>query len=787
MIKKIIKYLFILVFILVLLASAAAFGIYRWAAQDLPDYRSITDYNPPLVTRVMARDNKILGYFYREKRFLISLNEVSPWVTKAFLAAEDSGFYQHEGVDLMGIVRAAIQNFQAGEIVQGGSTITQQVIKSLLLTPERSYARKIKEAILAYRLEKHLTKDEILTIYFDQIYLGAGTYGVEAAARDYFARPASELTLAQAALIAALPKAPSRLNPYRNPMGARQRQKYVLSRLRDLEWITAEQYQQALNELLVYQKMENPSWKTGPFYLEEVRRQLIERFGEKKVYEGGLLVNTAADFKHLEAAQKALKSGLEASSKRRGWQGPLDNIAPEDQKAFLQQMDVSMDELEPGDWIRVLVQRVDKSKAVAGFGSEKGEISVETMAWARKPDPSKAPEEVRDIRDATRVLNTGDVVWASVVQKPDQDEDEKIWQLALEQKPRVQGAFLSADPVTGDVLALSGGYSFQDSQFNRATQARRQPGSAFKPFIYSAALKQGFTPASIVLDAPIIYDDYETRTSWRPHNFEDIFYGPTLLRTALVKSRNLVTIRLAQKVGINNLINHFRKFGFQDEFSRDLSISLGSMAVTLKDLCQAYTAFARDGSYIPLRLITRVADSWGNELYVNENEPVQAVTPENAYIITSLLQDVVQDGTGWRARVLNRPVAGKTGTTNDQKDAWYIGYSPYLISGVYVGFDQLEPMGKYETGSRAASPVWVKYRQEVEEDYPVQDFPRPPGITMARIDPDTGLLAPSDAEESLFLPFMAGTEPVKKSSGSDEIRDDSSEQSSDEDHLKQLF
>jgi penicillin-binding protein 1A len=785
MIMKFLKIFFLLIFFLFIVSTGALVVVYKWAAQDLPDYKDITDYNPPLVTKVLTGDGEILGYFYREKRFLVSMNEMSPWLVKSFLAAEDSGFYEHEGVELLGIVRAAIQNLKAREIVQGGSTITQQVIKSLLLSPERSYTRKMKEAILAYRLENHLTKDEILTIYLNQIFLGAGAYGVEAAARDYFGKQAKDLTLAESALIASLPKAPTRLNPYRNPQGARHRQIYVLSRLRDLEWITQEEYETAMEEPFELERMPDPSWQHGPYYLEEVRRQLIRMFGEDKVYEGGLVVETSADIKHLDAAQSALRQGLIESTKRRGWQGPLDNIHPEDLELFLMGQVVEPDELEQGKWFQVVVTDVSQNRALVSFGELKGEIDVSNMSWARTPDPSRAPEEVRAISDARVVLNKGDLVWASLIQ--DKDDGSGLWSLALEQEPIVEGAILSADPRTGEVLAMAGGYDFHRSHFNRATQAKRQPGSAFKPFVYSVALDNGFTPASIVLDAPIVYDDYQTMTTWRPKNFEGIFHGPTLLRDALVTSRNLVTIRIAQRIGINTMVSRFRDFGINEEFPRDLSISLGSVPVSLIDLCQAYSVFARDGSYIPLHLIKRVADSWGHELYKNQDEQVMAVSPENAYIITNLLQEVVRDGTGWRARVLGRPVAGKTGTTNDQNDAWYVGYSPYLITGVYVGFDQLTPMGKYETGSRAASPIWVNYRLQVEEDYPVQDFTRPPGVTMARIDPATGLLAPSDSSESYFLPFLAGSEPSQRSARIDEPGRTRPAGSSEEDLLRQIF
>ncbi|GAU08673.1 penicillin-binding protein 1A [Desulfoplanes formicivorans] len=744
--------------LLVLIGVSAGTGIYFWAVRDLPGFTTITDYNPPLVTTVFTRNDNVLGYFYKEKRFLVPLSEMSPFVGKAFLAAEDSGFYEHEGVDIPGIFRAAVKNVLAGGIVQGGSTITQQVIKSLLLTPERSYARKVKEAILAYRLEKYLTKDEILTIYLNQIYMGSGAYGVEAAAREYFATHASDLTLAQAALLAGLPKAPSRYSPLNHPAKAIKRQHYVLNRLRDLGWISEQAFQEAMETKLVFKSMADPSWQQGAYYLEEVRRRLLDRFGEDVVYNGGLNVHTGMDFAHQLPAETALRNGLRASTKRRGWQGPIKNLKPSEYKDFFGNATFVVDALVPGEWLQVLVESVDKSGARVLFGEHEGFIGVGTMGWARVPDVTKAPEDVPRIRDARKVLHPGDVVWASIATPP---KDKGVWQLALEQEPRVQGALVSLDPHTGDVLALVGGYDFFKSQYNRATQASRQPGSGFKPIVYSTALDNGFTPASVVLDAPIVYDDHSTNSTWKPENFEGVFYGPTLLRTALVKSRNLVTIRIAQQLGIKKIIKRAHDLGLEGDFPEDLSVSLGSRPVTPMELCTAFTCFARGGTTVQPRLITRVDDAWGKELYAPEVVPSQAMSPQTAYIITNLLQQVVKYGTGWRARVLKRPVAGKTGTSNNEQDAWFMGFTPYLLTGVYVGFDQVKPMGKYETGSRAASPIWVEYRKAVEDNYPVQDFAQPPGIVMARIDPKTGKLARPGSSNSIFLPFKQGTEPTQ--------------------------
>ena len=746
-----------------LLGAGGAFGVYYWAAKDLPDFKKITDYTPPLVTTVYSTDQEVLGYFSKERRFLVPLSEIAPEVKHAFLAAEDSEFYSHEGVDLFGILRAAWKNFQAGEIVQGGSTITQQVIKSMLLSAERSYQRKLKEAILAYRLEKNLDKDEILTIYLNEIYLGAGAYGVEAAARIYFGKHASELNLPEAALLAGLPKAPSAYNPLQHPQQARQRQRYVLQRMRDNDWLSPKEYEQAVAAELEFKSMADPSWKVGSYYLEEVRRRLIERFGEEKVYSGGLNVYTAVDLKHQRAAEKAVQDGLRASTKRRGWKGPVRTVNATQIEAFVQgQVLPEVADLREGAWFQVVVGGVDKEAAQVRFGSYSGRMDVSTMEWARTPNPDKAPEEVPAVKDARGVLSRGDVVWASAAGIP--EDPEAPWKVALEQQPKVQGALVSLDPKNGTVKAMVGGYDFARSQFNRATQAKRQPGSAFKPIVYSAALDNGFTPATVLLDAPIVYNDQATNSTWKPENYEGVFHGPTLLRTALVKSRNLVTIRVAQKIGIDTIIQRAKALGLEADFPRDLSVSLGSASVTPLHLCRAFTAFARqNGDRIDPRMILRVEDPWGEELFAPEPQVEEALSPQTSYMITNLLQQVVQSGTAWRVRALGRPVAGKTGTTNDQRDAWFMGFSPALLTGVYVGFDHLQPMGKYETGSRAASPIWLDYRQAVRDEVPKQDFQRPPGIVMARIDAKSGKLAGPDTETSYFLPFKRGTQPQQVS------------------------
>ncbi len=763
--KRIISIIIISIAAISIFLLTALTVLYFWAASDLPSIKKITDYNPPVATTVYTQHNKILGYFFKEKRFLCQLKEMSPWIPKAFIAAEDESFYQHPGFDFFSIIRAAIANLKAGKIVQGGSTITQQVIDTLLIDTGKSYFLKLKEAILAYRLDKHLSKEEILTIYLNQIYLGEGAYGIEAAARTYFAKHASELSLSEAALIAGLPKAPSLYNPYENPLAAKSRQKYVLRRMLTTGKINQKRYKQALEAKLNYHKMTDPSWEKGAYYLQTVRNELINKYGRKKVYRGGLHVYSAIDLKHQKAAQKALRIGLEDLSKRRGWRGPIKNLSEKQYKAFLEKENIDYEKIKKGKWIKVLVTNVNKKGAFVCFEQKKGFISVKTMSWARKLNPRLAPGAVPDIQNARKVLDKGDVIYASVKEKPGQDS--QIWQLSLEQKPKVEGAVFSFDPRTGRVKAIVGGYSFFRSQYNRAIQAKRQPGSAFKPIVYSAALEQGHTATSPLIDAPVVKQNQRSNISWKPRNYSLQVRGKILFRTGLVHSINLATIRLAQDIGIDNIIEQAKSLGLEGPFPHDLTISIGSLSVSLINLCQAYSAFARDGSIIKPCLIKRITDSWGTEIFNNHKQTKRAITPQNTYIITKLLQQVVQDGTGWRVKKLGRPVAGKTGTTNKQRDAWFIGYTPYLLTGIYVGFNQPRTLGKYETGSRAASPIWLNYRQQIENNYPVQQFIAPSGIIMARIDSRTGLLASPKCKNTYLLPFRKGRQPQKVSESKD--------------------
>jgi penicillin-binding protein 1A len=748
-----------LVFSLLTAAAIGFVGLYAYASRELPSITKIKDYNPSLVTTVYANDGQVLGYLYREKRFLVQLDEVPEHLRQAFLASEDSAFYEHEGLDLTAIARAFVMNLKSGEIVQGGSTITQQIIKQLLLSTEKKYERKLKEAILSYQLENFLTKDEIFTIYLNQVFFGAGAYGVEAAARTYFGKHVGDITLAEAAVLAGLPKAPSNFNPFHYPEMAKGRQRYVLRQMLQKNWITQEQYDQALAEELVYKTMPEPTWKLGAYYLEEVRRWLIDyldeenmrrqgivldRYGEDAVYESGLHVYTAVDLEHQEAGEKALREGLSASTKRRGWRGADFTLTPAEYSDFLRATAPQSETLQAGEWVQALVLDVQKDGALVLVGEREGWITAQSMRWTRHGSPRS-------------ILAPGEVVWTTVEKDPlrlkhdkPKTTAEKRLVLNLEQWPKVQGCIVSMDPRNGRVLALVGGFDFRDSQFNRATQARRQPGSSFKPIVFSLALDSGYTPRSVVYDSPISFGN------WSPKNYGSKFSGPTTVENALVKSKNVVTVRIAAHLGIKNVIKRSRDLGLEGEFPPYLPISLGAQALRPINLVQAYSAFARDGSYIKPRFVLSIKRAWGEEIFRSAPEPVPAIASETAFKIARILQQAVQRGTGVRAKVLQRPVAGKTGTTNDEIDAWFIGFSPYLLSGVYVGFDQLTPMGRSEAGSRAALPIWLSYRLAVEPNYAIEDFAPPPELKLAEKKSQywTG-----DGNRNVFGDPMASTAP----------------------------
>ena len=743
------------------IVCAAGFFLYNWVSQDLPDLDRILDFKAAQATTILARDGSVLGTLSHEKRYVITLDDMPKYLPMAFLAIEDSAFYQHPGINPLAILRAMLVNFERGTKSQGGSTITQQIVKQLLLSSERSYVRKMKEAILATRLERELSKDQILSLYLNYIFLGQQSYGVEAAARTYFGKHAANITLAEACVIAGMPQAPSRYNPFRNPEAAKARQMEVLNRLRVLEWISEEDYQKAANEPLVYWSMPDKTIGASQWYFEEARRLLIEfftesnlkalgvetnRFGLDYVYEAGLTVQTAMDPLQQQLAGQALRSGLETIDKRQGWRGAIRQLVSKaEQQAFLDKKNYEPGELADNEWTQALVTSVSPREIHVDLGSGyTGVIRQNNFKWANKRS-KLAPKARRQ-----GIVSPGDVVWVSLAPRreaaPKKGSKKTVpaesldntpvkgvaVELLLQQEPLVQGAIVSIEPQSGDVVALIGGYQFGESHFNRATQSRRQPGSSFKPIVYSTALDNGFTPTSSVLDAPIEYVNPATGQIWRPSNFENSYKGEMPLWQALALSRNTPTVRLAQAVGIDKVIERAKMLGLEPDFPQVLSVSLGAVGVSPLNLTQAYTAFANGGIASRPRIITSIKDSRGRELYRQEVEQWQAVSPQNAFQVTTLLRRVVENGTGRRAFIDGLHISGKTGTSNDTRDCWFMGYTPYLCTGVYVGYDQMDSLGSWEQGGRTAAPIFKAYREKADKAYASapQDMTMPEGITM---------------------------------------------------------
>ena len=628
--------------VLLVLSGAFFAGFYIYFSKDLPRLTSVKDYAPKIVTQVLSENGEVLAEFFVEKRYYIPIEDMPTVLIEAFIAAEDARFFEHQGVDFVSIMRALGKNIASMDIVQGGSTITQQVTKSLLLTPEKSYSRKIKEAILAYRIEKSLSKSDILSIYLNEIYLGHRSYGVEAAAMTYFGKSAADLNLAESALLAGLPKAPSAYSPIRHPKKAGRRQRYVLQRMVDRGYITKEQAREAAADPLLITPAENKNIKIAPYFTEYIRSYVKRTYGTEPLYSEGLQVYTPLNLFMQKAAQEAVESGLHDFEKRGGY--------------------------------------------------EEGASGV-------------------------------------------------------------QGALIAMEPETGHIKALVGGVNFLENQFNRALQARRQPGSAFKPIVYAAALDKYYTPATRIIDSPLVYMVESDEEFWEPKNFDLQYTGPITLRKALSKSRNIITIKILQDIGVSYVVNYAKKLGITTPLNYDLSLALGSSGVSLLEITRAYAAFANQGLLVEPIFITKIVSRDGTVLEENEPRLQQVISPQTAYLMTSLLTSVVEEGTGRRARALKRPCAGKTGTTNDVRDAWFIGYTPDIIAGTWVGFDNQKPLGKNETGAVAASPIWVKFMQGALEGRPKKTFPVPDGVVFMRVDAETGKPATSQTEKVTYECF----------------------------------
>jgi penicillin-binding protein 1A len=760
-----------------LLAGCLSLGVaYMLVSAALPKVDTLADYRPPIVTTIYGDNGKTISEFAQERRILVPIGKIPRQLVQAFVSAEDSKFFQHQGIDLLSITRAALKNILAGGIRQGGSTITQQVAKSLLLTPEKKFSRKFKEAILAWRMEKKLSKEDILFLYLNQIYLGHGAYGVQAAAENYFGKDVGKLSLAECAMLAGLPQAPSRYSPFRNYDKAKIRQDYVLNRMVEDGYITGEQAEEAAANIVAIKPRNDRQIAGAAYFTEQVRRYLEEQYGSEVINTGGLKVYTTMNVAMQQAAQLSVQANLIQHDERRGYRGPLRTLDIKQEAVFLaEQAAIYTQPPMQHALVEGLLVGTKGNNALVRIGRFTGTLPLDKGGLAKNLRVVPRGQPVKRVNERATTLPIGSVLQVKV-----EDSSPQELKLSLYQEPAAQGAFIVLNPHSGEVKALVGGYDFAQSQFNRAIQARRLPGSAFKPLIYAAALDKGYTPATIMLDTPIIYraqGEDGTETEWKPKNYAENFTGVTTLREALANSYNVVTVKMLQDIGVGYAINYAKKLGIESPLSRDLTLALGSSAVSPMELATAYCVFANGGVLIRPVYITRVVDRHGKILEsidpadfpggpepdqkLIQQSPQRVISPETAYLITNLLESVVKDGTGYRAKVLGRPVACKTGTTNDQKDAWFVGYSPRLLAVSWVGYDQERSLGSLETGSKAAAPAWVDFMQRILKNQPYEEFPVPDGIEFRPIDPATGLLVPEDSLNVTIEAFAPGTAPTR--------------------------
>jgi len=752
--------------VIVLVGFIGALVTYYTFTDDLPDVRELKNFEPSTVTLMYSDEDELIAELYLEKRILLPLDKIPVQLKQAAIAVEDAKFYRHMGIDLKAIFRAFLTNMKAGHIVEGGSTITQQLSKTLFLSRERSIIRKIKEAILSVRLELVFTKAEILEMYLNQIYYGHGSYGVEAAARTYFGKSVHQLSLDEIALIAGLPKSPNNYSPYRNPKRARSRRNHVIRRMAQEGFINREEAQQAMKKKFKLGEVTN-MLNRAPYFVEYIRQQLMTMYGRNKVYKSGLKVYTTLNLTKQIVAQNVTKRNLHITDKRYGYRGPLgamDISLPEAvlQKKLQEINDMKEGVLPPaGKVIFGLVKSVEKELATVLIGQGEGVIELENMKWAREPNIMVDGRWAR-INRIDRTLFPGDKIMVKVLGV---HESGIFWALSLEQEPEVEAALISIEPGTGHIKAMIGGYDFSKSQFNRSVQAIRQPGSVFKPIVYAAAISKGFSPASIIIDSPIIFKEKDhSFDKWKPVNFEKKFYGPTPLRKALAHSRNIVTVKLLQKIGTRSVIKMARNLGINSRLENNLSIGLGSSGVTLHELVSAYSAFANHGIRVESQGIRYIENRDGEILFKENQIKTQPISSGMARIITSLLESVVQRGTAKKVRSLGRPTAGKTGTTNNYIDAWFLGYTPKLLTGVWVGKDNVDPLGKNETGSRTAIPIWLDYMKSALSETPIFNFPVTTETVFAKINPDTGRLTGSEDPKGYFEIFLKDNLPNKQNS-----------------------
>ena len=746
--KKIIK-LTIAIFTLGLLF---AFSTLWYFSSDLPDYKILANYKPPVSSRVHSGEGQLIAEYALQKRLFIPYDSIPDKVIYSFLSAEDKNFFSHPGIDAKSITRAIIKNLKnyfSEKRLEGASTITQQVAKNFLLTSEVSFKRKIKEAILAFRIERAYSKERIMELYLNQIYLGIGTYGVAAASLEYFDKSVNDLSYEEAALLAALPRAPSKYNPFKSIERAKARRNIVLKNLYDNSYIDSIEYKELKNKEIKTKKRKIELLEEANFYSEEVRRIISDSYGFDDLYKGGLSIRTPLNSNYQIEALKALREGLEEYDRRHGWRGPITNIDTAEWQNNTQQLtpDKSL------NW--KLAKVIDVNKLTLKIEIEDKEIGFIDFAninWTRK----KSFEDF---------LKLNDIIYVSKIKK-------NKWN--LKQLPKINGAIVVMDPYTGRVLAMVGGFSFKLSEFNRATQAKRQPGSAFKPIVYAAALENGFTPSTLILDAPFVMDQGEGLKTWKPENYGKKFYGPSTLRTGLEKSRNLMTVRVAQKVGFDQISKITKDFGIYDAIPELLSVSLGAAETTLIQLTNAYCTFVNGGKKVIPIFIDRIQDRRGKTIfnadkrkcigckeisYLEDEIPIiqdnrkQIISSETAYQITSMLEGVIKRGTGRKLKNLNLTLAGKTGTTNKNMDAWFLGFTSKLVVGVYVGFDEPKTLGRYETGAKAALPVFEKFIKKVVKKKDALPFKVPKNITLVLVDVESGLQPNASTKKIIYESF----------------------------------
>ena len=752
--NKLFKNIFIVFISFSLFFLILSVGILWSFSNNIPDYKFLKNYKPPVSSKMYAGNGDLVADFSKEKRIFVPFSSIPKKVINSFLAAEDKNFFKHPGVDAKGVLRAVINNIKnimTSKRLEGASTITQQVAKNFLLTNEVSLNRKIKEAILAFRIERALSKERILELYLNQIYLGSGSYGVAAASLEYFDKSIKELNYNEAALLAALPKAPSRYNPYRNIKVAKFRRDLVLKNLMENDFLKLEEFEKLKNQKIVLKKTKRIFLEDAQYYIEDVRKNIIEKLSYEKVYKQGFNINTPINLELQKIATNSLRKGLIEYDKRKGWRGELVNLTYK--KNWFEGLDNFKLEKSIG-WEIAIVKEINQFQIEIETQNKKnGLIEYKDISWIKK--------------EFDEIFNVGDVIYVKKI---------KSNKYSLKQLPKINGGIVVMDPYTGRVLALSGGFSFKNSEFNRASQALRQPGSAFKPFVYALALENGYTPTSLVLDAPLVLDQGSDLKMWKPENYGKKFYGPSTLRVGLEKSRNLMTVRIAQNLGVDKVVNFSENLGIYENPDELLSISLGSKETTLLNLTSAYSAFVNGGKLVTPILIDRVQDSEGYTLVNNENRKCincdqisftsdvypeirdnykKVFSPQTAYQITSLLEGVIQRGTGKKLRKLKLNLAGKTGTTNKNTDAWFIGYTSNFVVGVYVGMDNPEPLGKFETGSKTALPIFENFVKKAVKKSEARPFKVADDITMMIVDSNTGQKAKFSSKNTIMESFKS--------------------------------